>query len=488
MTQNLLTGQTAASADETRYAQNPKGEIVSHWHPNLTINIVADHTGWTPGAVPSPLDSYVDFTDDGTQYKPIVYFNTYWNLVREYSPINKTTKSLNLTLTFQPITLFKWQMYSAQQMRSKWMSGIVGDAFGEEEEEEDQDSLKEALLETSPYLLGITFAVSLLHTVFEFLAFKNDIQFWKNKKSLEGLSVRSVLFNLFQSGVVLLYIFDNDANTIVRISVCVGMLIDLWKIPKVLDITVDRENKIFGIIPRVTFADKGSYVESSTKVYDDLAFKYLSVALFPLLAGYGVYSLMYNEHRGWYSFVLSMMYGFLLTFGFIMMTPQLFINYKLKSVAHLPWRMLTYKFLNTFIDDMFAFVIKMPTLYRIGCFRDDVVFCVFLYQRYIYRVDPTRTNEFGFSKEELDAAGDRVRDDKVKEIEPKKEEEKEEADVEEDEEGETQTESCEGEEEDEDGGEGDEDEDEGEGEEEEDGWKSKEKKTANLRKRANKGN
>ena len=50
--------------------------------------------------------------------------------------------------------------------------------------------------------------------------------------------------------------------------------------------------------------------------------------------------------------------------------PQLFINYKLKSVAHLPWRMLTYKALNTFIDDMFAFVIKMPTMYRIGCFRD----------------------------------------------------------------------------------------------------------------------
>lgn len=56
--------------------------------------------------------------------------------------------------------------------------------------------------------------------------------------------------------------------------------------------------------------------------------------------------------------------------GFIMMTPQLFINYKLKSVAHLPWRMLTYKALNTFIDDIFAFVIKMPTLYRIGCLRD----------------------------------------------------------------------------------------------------------------------
>ena len=38
----------------------------------------------------------------------------------------------------------------------------------------------------------------------------------------------------------------------------------------------------------------------------------------------------------------------------------------MKSVAHLPWRMMTYKALNTFIDDLFAFVIQMPMLYRIG--------------------------------------------------------------------------------------------------------------------------
>ena len=86
------------------------------------------------------------------------------------------------------------------------------------------------------------------------------------------------------------------------------------------------------------------------------------------------------------------------------MTPQLFINYKLKSVAHLPWRMLTYKALNTFIDDLFAFVIKMPVMYRIGCLRDDVVFFIYLYQRWIYRVDPTRVNEFGMSGEASTAA------------------------------------------------------------------------------------
>ena len=46
-----------------------------------------------------------------------------------------------------------------------------------------------------------------------------------------------------------------------------------------------------------------------------MAFKYLSWALFPLLVCYAVYSLIYVEHKGWYSWILSMLYGFLLTFG-----------------------------------------------------------------------------------------------------------------------------------------------------------------------------
>lgn len=59
------------------------------------------------------------------------------------------------------------------------------------------------------------------------------------------------------------------------------------------------------------------------------------------------------------------------------MCPQLFINYKLKSVAHLPWRQMTYKFLNTIIDDLFAFVIKMPMLHRLSVFRDGMFICNF---------------------------------------------------------------------------------------------------------------
>ena len=65
-----------------------------------------------------------------------------------------------------------------------------------------------------------------------------------------------------------------------------------------------------------------------------------------------------------------------------------------------------YKALNTFIDDLFAFIIKMPTLHRMSCFRDDIVFGVFLYQRYVYRVDMSRRNEFGHTGEGDAPSGD----------------------------------------------------------------------------------
>lgn len=56
---------------------------------------------------------------------------------------------------------------------------------------------------------------------------------------------------------------------------------------------------------------------------------------------------------------------------------------------------MTYKSINTFIDDLFAFVIKMPLMHRLACLRDDLIFFIFLYQRWIYRVDYSRVNEFG---------------------------------------------------------------------------------------------
>lgn len=47
----------------------------------------------------------------------------------------------------------------------------------------------------------------------------------------------------------------------------------------------------------------------------------------------------------------------------------------------------------------------MPTLHRLACFRDDVIFVIYLYQMYAYKVDKTRVNEFGQGGDDNAAQG-----------------------------------------------------------------------------------
>lgn len=169
----MITGETSASKETIEALERMKSEeIISHWHENLTINIIDDHTPWVPGHVPPPLDDFITFEPTTGKYYPVLYMNDYWNLMRDYQPINSSVTSLPLRMTFQPLSMFRWQLYTAQSMRSKWTSSILGSDMMEESDEE-QDSVKEAFLETSPYLLGATVIVSITHSVFEFLAFKN---------------------------------------------------------------------------------------------------------------------------------------------------------------------------------------------------------------------------------------------------------------------------------------------------------------------------
>ena len=58
--------------------------------------------------------------------------------------------------------------------------------------------------------------------------------------------------------------------------------------------------------------------------------------------------------------------------------------------------------MNTIIDDLFAFIVKMPILHRIACFRDDVIFIIYMIQRFIYPVDKTRTQSLNWEDDEND--------------------------------------------------------------------------------------
>ncbi|XP_071736300.1 uncharacterized protein [Rutidosis leptorrhynchoides] len=380
--------------DEPETELKDKGpvEYLSYWKPNITINLVDDFTKYSQRSIPPNVAPYMNIESTTGNYYPTVYLNEFWLPRDKLIALNDTVTEVPLHLEVAPISLTKWQLFmqidQSFQIHRSYGSMLEGEA----------DELKRVFVEGNPYLLGVTMFVSLLRSVFDFLAFKNDIQFWNKNKSMEGLSAKSVVVSFVCQLVIFLYLLDNDTSWMILASSGVGVCIEFWKIGKAMHIEVDRS----GSIPKLKFSDRDSYSGNKTKEYDDLAMKYLSYVLFVLVGCSSVYSLMYETHKSWYSWILSSLTSCVYMFGFIMMCPQLFINYKLKSVAHLPWRQMTYKFLNTIIDDLFAFVIKMPLLHRLSVFRDDVIFLIYLYQRWAYPVDKKRVNEFGFGGEDED--------------------------------------------------------------------------------------
>lgn len=96
----------------------------------------------------------------------------------------------------------------------------------------DLDEMKRIWMETDPILLSVTMIVSLLHSLFEILAFKSDISFWKDKDSMEGISVKSLYFHLFQSIVIFLYLCDNETSWMILSSNGFAIFLEIWKIKK----------------------------------------------------------------------------------------------------------------------------------------------------------------------------------------------------------------------------------------------------------------
>jgi TRAP-type mannitol/chloroaromatic compound transport system permease small subunit len=63
------------------------------------------------------------------------------------------------------------------------------------------------------------------------------------------------------------------------------------------------------------FRDRESYAGNKTKEYDDIAMKYLSYVLFFLAICSSIYSLMYERHKSWYSWILSSLTSCVYMFG-----------------------------------------------------------------------------------------------------------------------------------------------------------------------------
>lgn len=306
-------------------------QITSFYHPNLTLALINEPMlAMTYLAFPPAVQQHVRLAPGMPDPEklplrrymyPIVFPHDFWLLKEHMQPINDTVEELPLRIDFWPQSAWKFQLFATMDasMQEASKTGQSGAA--------ELDEVKRMLTETNPILLVTTLVVTLLHTLFEFLAFSSDVSHWRKKKELVGVSVRTILANVFVQLVILLYLVDNNENTswVILGSSGVGLAIEAWKITKAVDIKV-LPAAAGSLLPyKLEVHDKHvlSEEELKTQEYDRLAFRLVSYVTIPLLGGYTIYSVIYETHRGWYSFIITTLTQFVYMFGFVQLVPQL---------------------------------------------------------------------------------------------------------------------------------------------------------------------
>ncbi|XP_037085483.1 LOW QUALITY PROTEIN: cleft lip and palate transmembrane protein 1-like protein [Pollicipes pollicipes] len=375
---NLLGGEDKVKKNPDKKA-GAAGKPAPHLRSHVPLQVLAEEAGLPRHNMAPDVAALVShrLSPDG-RYLPLIRFDQLSTRSRHMVLIDAPPGApMNVTVRLDPVSLGKIRLWMQFElgMTSMRQLGFTN---------KDLDEVKGIFTDTNLYLLLITMLVSAIHLLFDVLALKNDVQFWRRRSSFAGLSTKAVLWRAFSQIIIFLYLLDEETSYLVIVPMAAGTVIEIWKVFKAFHISVS-----WGLPPRVTFGARTSE-ELRTAAFDSQSMTYLAYLLYPLCAGGAVYSLLYTPHKSWYSWCIQSVVNGVYAFGFLFMLPQLFVNYKLKSVAHLPWRALMYKAFNTFIDDLFAFIITMPTAHRVACFRDDLVFLVYLYQRWLYPVDQTR--------------------------------------------------------------------------------------------------
>ncbi|KER27200.1 hypothetical protein T265_13841, partial [Opisthorchis viverrini] len=396
---NLLSGMNKTgdeSASSSSSEPSPPGQPddqspVSFWLSTLRVFLLRTPVVFNLNTVAAELVPHIRPTSDKRSqrpvYLPVVYVNPLMQPSADWTetPVvshrdEQEYPTMKFTVSVEPQSIGKFRLrcmlgMMAEQLRSYGFK------------QKDIDDVRQLFLDTNFYFLVTTMFVSVCHILFDFLAFKNDISFWRKAKNTTGLSMRTVVWRFVSSFIIFLHLCEERSSLLVIVPMGISTCIELWKLARLTKFSFSFKHGFH--------RGQRSKAERETDELDAQFMFWLQILLIPLCLAGSIYSLLYTPHRSWYSWCLQTLVHGVYAFGFLFMTPQLFINYRLKSVAHLPWKALTYKAFNTFIDDFFAMIITMPTSHRIACLRDDVIFLIYLYQRWLYPVDKSRVNEFG---------------------------------------------------------------------------------------------
>nr|XP_029137368.1 cleft lip and palate transmembrane protein 1-like protein isoform X2 [Labrus bergylta] len=328
ITPPLTAGQRDGQKKPSPRSENP----VSHWRPHLSITMMSEDFTFSKAGLPSDVRRYMRVSQDGRQmiYLPLLLINELSFRVRDLMEISSSTVQLPLTVSYEGISLrgFRFWVHLQDVVYSLRQFGFT---------EENIDEIKETLVDSNLYLLVLTALITALQFICEFLALKNDISSWRKKKSMAGMSRKSVLWRSLSTLLIFLHLLE-ETSLLVLLPVGLGACVEVWKLFKVFNFQFQWKRS------KVTVS-KLDEDERKTVEYDTQASRYLSYLVYPLCISGAIFSLAYLRQKSYYSWLINSLVTGVYAFGFLSMAPQLFINHKLKSVSHLQGTVLMYRVL-----------------------------------------------------------------------------------------------------------------------------------------------
>uniref|UniRef100_A0A3B4F7J6 Lipid scramblase CLPTM1L n=1 Tax=Pundamilia nyererei TaxID=303518 RepID=A0A3B4F7J6_9CICH len=232
-------------------------------------------------------------------YLPLLMVNELNFRVRDLMEISSGTVQLPLTVSYEGISLrgFRFWVHLQDMVYSLQQFGFT---------DENIDEIKEALH---------------INTDF-FLALKNDISSWRKKKSMAGISRKTVLWRSLGALLIFLYLLE-ETSLLVLLPVGLGACVEV-----VISIS---GNKLHVSMEHLHICVHSS--ERKTVEYDTQASRYLSYLVYPLCISGAVFSLAYLRQKS-FTIIYFWIYNTCLlasgvyAFGFLSMAPQLYINHK----------------------------------------------------------------------------------------------------------------------------------------------------------------
>ncbi|CAD2104493.1 conserved Plasmodium protein, unknown function [Plasmodium vinckei] len=328
------------------------------------------------------------FLDTSTQkYFLPTHFNDDIEFSNEYIFVNNTKinqeKNKNLSpyiirVEFEPISyshssLLNIILFNIKYLKKKY--NIIS---------YDIDSLAIYLFENiSIYIYIILIIIIITISIINIIIFLYDIKSWNILSSLYLFYHDTILLKIICSVFILLYLnnnYENNNSKIIMVFYLIDIGMCIWKF------IIKYEVKLLQDYPHIIISKANIKKKDNTlKNIETVVKRKIQTVIILISPLFFIYNIFYKKYDSFYSFFILTIGECSYIFNFMFMCQNIIANYITKTVPHLSLIYIFPLFLNVITDDIFALLLRMPTIHKFNALADDFILFVFCLQLCLYK-------------------------------------------------------------------------------------------------------